>query len=359
MNDFKIQTHKVTAFNVANIEDLIRGQADVHKTDFTGNITIFKEDLSADQAKTGRKVPLIHGYFYTAGNQAQALAYTLFYPMFDKNGSFGFWGEDTFVQENMRERGIGTKMIKERVHAMFDAAQEVYRSYPPKFLNWVTAESNDAYHKVAKRVYGVEDSRNTLEVLDGSLILQNLSANNGFGSNFEAKKIDVRDAYLLEKMNANLQPDDMISPDFAAQSLHFPIIGFMVTRKGSDVPVAAMVTNARYSSFRTQWDLAAQPISFDKDLSQESKTQIMHSLFKAVQDFKTTATRDKILNCANADFTIMTKKDSDVSRILKEHFGMERLRLSNGDEKIAAPYNVPGDVLEKRFGHEFRFIMAS
>lgn len=358
MNSGTFGRHKITPFNIANVEGLIRGQAEIHKTEFTGSITAFQKDLIADQSRVGTKVPLIHGYFFTSGTSYPPLGYTFFYPMFDKSGGLGFWGEDTFVDESARRKGMGTEIIRERIHQMFDAAHDIYRSYPPQFLDWVTAENNTIYHKFAKSLYGITDSRSTHEIYDGTKILENLQADAYLGEPLETKKIGVTDAYLIEKMNQNLKLDDHISPDFAAQSLHFPLIGFIVKRKGSDVPLAAMVTNTRYSTFRTQWDFAAQPVVFDETISETFKIQAMHSLFKALRDYKEDASKNGILNCKNAHFSLITKKGADESDFLKKHFELERLRLSDGNEKIAVPYRATLQVLEKRFGDEVRFVPA-
>lgn len=310
----EFETVAISNLNVESIRELIEGQAQLHTTDFNGDVTTLKEHFVREQKRSreNRAMQLLNGLMKTYDDKP--IAYLMYYPAFDQYGRFGLYGEDIYVDNDYRHLMIG--------HSLLCELSEMAVQKQGCFLEWVTDLRNSDFRKyIKRRMSGKKADKINF---DASIMTQSLPFCNGVDSKYVTRPIrsEKEDADALSKVGINRQ--------LADHSSDYPIVGFITYNKDTNTAAAVTVANLRYSTFQTKWGLVLEPSAFAKHVRNDSKSEILKSVSHGIRDFCNDTNTD--LNISTINWYV-SRFDRESIRVLAQEFGLKYDQIAHNSEQ--------------------------
>jgi GNAT superfamily N-acetyltransferase len=251
------------------LKHLIRSQASLHMAQVNEDSSNRLNSVLRDRNNTIRGFVL-----YAEG--AGPVAYAIYYPMIDGQGSRVAYCEDFFIVESFRGYGVANILFHELAKRTRDDNAE--------YLQWATDKRNTPVQTFVEKKLGADTPPQVVTISANNLLNKENKSRERLAIAFEtaatAEGADPKYAVRpITRKDLGLIEDSGFSPNIIRNTGDLPFLGYIITKRANPLEAKAIVPGwIHFSTFQVKEGIHLENPFFVGIESEEEKTRIISAV---------------------------------------------------------------------------------
>ena len=297
--------------NFQELKEIVLQQAEHHECDYAGDDDRFLQEILDHQKPC-------HVILARRDSDNRILGYLLYSENYGANGH-ELYMEDLAVDRNIRRQGVGQKLLNHLIELAHERDCDA--------ISWVVTANNTNAKSFYTGKFGAKRKPYQGYEVDIDLKAQF----NAAASHLHVSALQDKD---LDYLSSRADEDDGLSDkelEHIEKALSAPHTQILVAKDHLNQPIALLIANSNFSSFRTVYGYKTELV----EISQDQKE--LHEAFLLLTDQLKKIARN---HDHDGHLNIFIHEDSAAQRDFVKAIGATVMTMSNDPESILEPYGV-------------------